>query len=162
LVAQMQGTGAGAYELGTVASTTGGLLTLQANLTSTYTVGGTSKAQVLQVPHYRNLTVQGIFTSHSWDGATGGILAARLSAGANGQGQSGGCPGQGGAAYGSADLHASIFLGSGGGGPEHDGFPLGAGGSGGGIVLLVARTLTVNGTVAANGGLGTTTYNSAG
>ncbi len=81
LVIQMQGTGAGNYEFGTIASIGSGRLTLQGNLQHTYTVGGNSKAQVLRVPHYRNVTVQGggTLTAHAWDGNTGGIVAFRVS-----------------------------------------------------------------------------------
>ena len=81
LVIQVQGTGAGNYEFGIIVGINGGLatLTLQDNLQHSYTVGGSSKAQVLQVPHYRNVTVQsgGTLTAHAWDGSTGGILVFR-------------------------------------------------------------------------------------
>jgi hypothetical protein len=81
LIVQMQGTGVGNYEFGTIASAGSGSLTLQDNLTHTYTVGGNSKAQVLWVPHYRNVTVQsgGKLTAHAWDGTTGGIVAFKAS-----------------------------------------------------------------------------------
>jgi hypothetical protein len=77
LVIQMQGTGAGNYEFGTIASIGSGGLTLQDDLQHTYTVGGNSKAQVLRVPHYCNVTVQGVLTAHGWNGTTGGIVAFR-------------------------------------------------------------------------------------
>ncbi len=79
LLHQTQGTGAGAYEMGTIASVESGsgIVTLEENLQSTYTVGGNSKAQAIRVPQFRNVTVQsgGILTAHAWDGTTGGILA---------------------------------------------------------------------------------------
>ncbi len=79
LVIQIQGTGVGKYELGTITGVSGNTLTLRNNLTDTYTVGGASKAQVIRVPHYQNVTVQngGTLTAHGWDGATGGIIAFR-------------------------------------------------------------------------------------
>jgi len=79
LVIQMQGSGAGNYEFGRIASMNGGTLTLEENLQHTYTVGGNSKAQVLRVPNYRNVTVQdgGTLTNYAWDGATGGIVVFR-------------------------------------------------------------------------------------
>ena len=82
LIIQMQGTGAGNYEFGTVESVGSGSLTLVQDLANDYTVGSNSKAQVLKVPHYRDVTVQGggTLTAHAWDGTTGGILALRVSA----------------------------------------------------------------------------------
>ena len=81
LVIQMQGTGAGNYEFGTIASVATNILTLQRGLNNTYTVGGNSKAQVLRVSNYRNVTVNsgGILTAHPWDGNAGGIVAFRAS-----------------------------------------------------------------------------------
>jgi len=83
LVIQMQGTSVGTYEFGTLASVGSGTLTLQQNLQNTFNVGGNTRAQIVRVRHYRNVTIQngGMFTAHSWDGNTGGILVFR----ANGQ-----------------------------------------------------------------------------
>jgi len=82
LVIQMQGTGAGNYEFGTIAAINGNTLTLQRTLFNTYTVDGTSKAQVIRVPHYQNVTVQsgGMLTAHPWQGnvtGTGGTVVFR-------------------------------------------------------------------------------------
>ena len=80
LIIQMQGTGAGSYEFGRIASKTSNTLTLQNKLVNQYTVvGGNSKAQIVQVPNYGNVTVQagGILTAHDWDGNTGGIVVFR-------------------------------------------------------------------------------------
>ena len=81
LIIQMQGTGVGLYEFGTIENVSSGSLTLVQNLANTYTVGGNSKAQVLRVSHYKNVTVQseGTLTAHAWDGNTGGILVLRAS-----------------------------------------------------------------------------------
>lgn len=79
LIIQIQGTGAGFYEFANIASVTGNTLTLTKNLTNTYAFGGYSKAQVIRVMNYRDLTVQGTLTAHNWDGSTGGIVVFRAS-----------------------------------------------------------------------------------
>lgn len=80
LIVQMQGTGAGHYEFGKVESVSGNSLTLEADLTNTYTVGGVSRAQAIRVLNFANLTVRsnGVVTAHLWDGATGGIVVFRV------------------------------------------------------------------------------------
>lgn len=75
LVIQMQGVGAGSYEFGVIASKGVSTITLQKNLTNNYTQDGSSRAQVLRIPHYRN--VSGNISAASWDGSTGGIVAFR-------------------------------------------------------------------------------------
>ncbi len=79
LIHQTQGTGTGNYEFEKIASISPGTLTLQANLSNTYTQGGNSHAQVIWVPQYTNVTVQSgeILTANSWDGNSGGILVFR-------------------------------------------------------------------------------------
>jgi hypothetical protein len=81
LIMQVQGTGAGTYEFANIASVGGNNLTLTKNLTNTYTVGGSSKAQVIRMMQYHDVTVQsgGILTAHAWNGNTGGIVAFRAS-----------------------------------------------------------------------------------
>ena len=81
MVIQLQGVGAGGYEFGTIANISGNTLSLSNNLSNTYTVGGNSKAQVIRVMQYGNVTVQsgGTITAHAWDGSTGGIVAFRSS-----------------------------------------------------------------------------------
>ena len=85
LIIQMQGTGAGSYEFATIASVISpNTLTLQKNLNYTYLMSGNSKAQVVRVPHYRNVVVRngGVLTAHPWDSiSTGGIVALRASSG---------------------------------------------------------------------------------
>lgn len=77
LIHQTKGSGVGLYELGTIENVGSESLTLYETLVNTYTVGGSSKAQVLRVPQYWNVTVEnnGTLTAHSWNGNTGGILA---------------------------------------------------------------------------------------
>lgn len=61
LVIQMQGSGAGLYEFGIIESPGRGsptALTLRDNLVNSYTTAGNSRAQVVKVPHLRNVTVQ--------------------------------------------------------------------------------------------------------
>jgi hypothetical protein len=76
LIIQMEGASAGQYEFGTIASVENEVLTLTRALSNTYSIGSYSKAQVLRVPHYRNVTVQdtGTLAAHAWDGSTGGIV----------------------------------------------------------------------------------------
>ncbi len=81
LVHQTQGTGAGNYEFGRIASIGSGTLTLQENLQNIYTQGGASRTQVIRVPNYADVTVQNgaTLTAPAWDGSTGGILVFRAS-----------------------------------------------------------------------------------
>jgi len=80
LIIQMQGTGAGNFEFGIISSINGNIATLQKSLTQSYTAVGNSKAQVIRVVNYKNLTVQsgGIVTAHPWNGNTGGIVSFRV------------------------------------------------------------------------------------
>lgn len=79
LIHQTQGTGAGNYEFGKIASIGSGTMSLQGNLVNTYTQGGNSHAQVINVPNFTDVTVQngGTLTAPAWDGSTGGILVFR-------------------------------------------------------------------------------------
>ena len=79
LIHQTQGTNAGVYEFGKIASIGSGIFTLQNNLSNTYTQGGNSHAQVIWVPQYTNVTVPNgsALTGPAWDGMTGGILVFR-------------------------------------------------------------------------------------
>ena len=81
LIIQIQGMGAGTYEFGQIASVSGNTIFLQQNLANSYYVGGSSNAQVINVPQYQDVTVQsgGEVTAHSWDGSTGGIIAFQAS-----------------------------------------------------------------------------------
>jgi len=81
LIIQIKEPSAGNYEYGRISSINGNTLTLEAGLLHTYTVGDNSRAQVIQVPHYYNVTVQsgGSLRAPDWDGNTGGILIFRAS-----------------------------------------------------------------------------------
>lgn len=76
VVIQMTGTGAGNYEELVVSTTGAGTITMTGNLTNTYTVNGSSAAQVISYPRFRNLTINSnvSLTAPEWDGSTGGIL----------------------------------------------------------------------------------------
>ncbi len=81
-IIQVQGTGAGLYEFGTIGSIDARSFTMQDPLVNTYTaVGSNNKAQVLKVPHYRDLTVQdgGVLTARAWDGNSGGVAVFKAS-----------------------------------------------------------------------------------
>ena len=80
LIIQMQGTGAGNYEFGTIASVNVNTLILNDTLNNAYTVGGNSKAQVLQVPYFRSVAVAngGNLTAHTWDGSTGSVISFKV------------------------------------------------------------------------------------
>ena len=81
LLIQVHGTGAGRYEFGRIAAINGNTVTLQQNLVNAYTRDDSSRAQVVRVPNYRNVSVLGggVLTAHSWNGATGGVIAFRSS-----------------------------------------------------------------------------------
>lgn len=75
LIIQMQGTGAGNYEQAKIASISTNTLTMEATLTNTYQ---STNAQVVKMAQYHSVTINsgGVWTASSWDGTTGGVLAA--------------------------------------------------------------------------------------
>lgn len=75
LILSMLGSETGIYEYNTVSGVSGTTVTLKKNLTNTYTVDSSKKVQVIKVPQYKNVTVNGTLTAHDWDGSTGGVLA---------------------------------------------------------------------------------------
>ena len=78
-------------------------------------------------------------------------------AGSNGSGGDSGSSffGRAGNSSGAAELTTIVFGGGGGGGAEFaDVHQAGSGGGGGGIVLIYAKTLSITGTITANGGAG--------
>jgi RHS repeat-associated protein len=81
LVIQIRGIGAGNYEFARISSVSGNSITLGSNLVNSYSVDGGSRAQVLRVPQFQNVTIQsgGLLTAHAWDGNSGGIVAFRAS-----------------------------------------------------------------------------------
>lgn len=81
LVHQTRGVNAGVWELRRVQSATAGQLTLTEPLSHTYrTEAGASRAQVIGVAEYRDLTVteSGTVRPAAWDGNTGGIVAVMV------------------------------------------------------------------------------------
>ncbi len=117
LIIQMRGTNIGKWETKYIQSVGDGQLILTENLQNTYYAGGDSRAQVMVIPHWHNVTVAGHseipfyiyghLTCHTWNGATGGIVFFRASGtvavteflseiGATSKGFSGGSGGSGG------------------------------------------------------------------
>jgi hypothetical protein len=81
ILIQNRGTGNGNYEFAKVSNLSGNVLTLEKGLTNGYTIDGNSKAQVIRIPQYRNVTIQngGTLTASAWDGSIGGVLMFRVS-----------------------------------------------------------------------------------
>lgn len=80
-IIQMTGTNAGTWETAYVLDTRPkGRLLLNRTLTNTYTVDASAKAQVIRIPHYRNVRVQsgGVLTVDPWDGSKGGVMFLRV------------------------------------------------------------------------------------
>ena len=80
LIIQMTGSQAGHYEFAFISSASASTLDLETPLLNTYLVDTSSKAQVLWVPHFQNVTVHSgaTLTSQVWDGSTGGVLSFRV------------------------------------------------------------------------------------
>ena len=76
---QVQGAGTGSYEFAIIASVSGNTITLSTNLNNAYSVAAATKAQVVVVPQYGNVTVQagGVLTASAWNGSYGGALVFR-------------------------------------------------------------------------------------
>ncbi len=237
LMIQSQGDGVGTYEFIKISSVNAGNLsiTFVSNLINSYIINGTSKVQIIKVPQYQNVTIDGTLTAHPWDGSTGGVLsfkaqgkvtinasgsinldgkgyrgaagitsknnngkqgeseinasntassnnngsagggggfnsgASRAAGGgaggygtAGGDGDQGGASGvtqgKGGVVTGTADLAKLYFGGAGGSGGSSfvgDNQTTGAGGNSGGIAIINAGTVEVNGSLSANGNAGT-------
>jgi gliding motility-associated-like protein len=70
----------GRYEFAQVRSVPNATsIVLDCNLSNTYTVGGTSRSQVIRVPRYNSLTIStGTVTCDDWNGAVGGVLVAEV------------------------------------------------------------------------------------
>ena len=155
---------AGTYTFNSIIVQSGGTIVILGDSTS-------SQGVIINVA---NITLEsgGLIDANTqgYAGATGpgkgGDGSAQNSrAGGGGHGGVGGIGGSGSVAAGTGlgggtygDLYAPISLGSGGG--NQSGLPGGAGG--GAIKLAVANNLTVNGTISANGGNGTTSNYGAG
>ncbi|OGV73565.1 MAG: hypothetical protein A3K19_27845 [Lentisphaerae bacterium RIFOXYB12_FULL_65_16] len=67
----------GIYETNRVQSVSGSTLTLYNPLANAFDGSGSIKHQVIRVPNYSTVTVNGTLTCNAWDGATGGVLFFR-------------------------------------------------------------------------------------
>jgi len=81
LIIQMTGTDDGRWETKYIQSVGSGQLILTQNLQNTYRADGGNRAQVIEIPHWQNVTVSddGSIDCHRWDGYTGGIIFFRAS-----------------------------------------------------------------------------------
>jgi hypothetical protein len=79
LVIQTTGPSAGVFETRAIGWVAGNTLTLTAVLAHDFATTGSSKAQVIRVPHYTSVAVQsgGTLSASPWDGSTGGVLFFR-------------------------------------------------------------------------------------
>lgn len=78
LIHQTQGlTGTGTYQINEIESYSSGVINLKDQLNYSYISNSTSKAQVIVMKQYNNVTVQSgvTFTAKPWNGITGGILS---------------------------------------------------------------------------------------
>ncbi len=80
LIIQVQGTGAGTYEVGRIAGLTAGSVSLATPLVHGYS-SSDLVANVVTVPNFTSVTVPGgtSIVAPSWDGQTGGVLVFRAS-----------------------------------------------------------------------------------
>jgi len=129
----------GIYETKHIQSVSGSVISLDSPLTNEYDATGEVRHQIVKIPNYTSVTVNGTLTCSAWDGMTGGVLFFRSlgvvtigSAGdidVNGKGYRGGSQygishggGQGGESY--------IGLGGEGGDYSYNNAEDGAGGGG--------------------------------
>ena len=77
LIHQTQGSGAGNWEINTIASYDAGIISLVDRLEGSYSSSGSNKAQVMLLKQYTDVTLNAgvTWTAKAWNGATGGILA---------------------------------------------------------------------------------------
>jgi len=155
---------------------TGGVLVFRANGTLQVQDGGTIDANYLGFeggPGENNVGIggrqgasydgvprnpgQGIGNSANYGGGGGGWECSGAGGGGGGYGTAGnngqticGTAGQGGNLYGNATL-SLLYLGSGGGGASDGMGGLGGGNIGGGAILILARSITIDGTLSTNG-----------
>ncbi len=73
-VVQMIGSNTGTYEYAKVESVSGNTIALTKNLTGKDNSGSGNVSQIIKVPEYNNVTINGTLTVHPWDGQTGGVL----------------------------------------------------------------------------------------
>lgn len=67
---------AGRYEIMEVQSVAGNVITFTCALRNTYTVAG--RTQIVRIPRYSTLTVNGSITAPAWNGSTGGVVAVEV------------------------------------------------------------------------------------
>ncbi|MFY0600080.1 MAG: VCBS domain-containing protein, partial [Cyclobacteriaceae bacterium] len=70
--------GAGNYEFNTISSVSGNLITLDVPTCKTY-LYDIHPVQVIRVPVYTDVTVNGDITGQAWNGTTGGVIALEVS-----------------------------------------------------------------------------------
>lgn len=170
LIHQTRGSGAGMWELNSVQSYALGTLTTTAPLAHTYASSGGDRAQVLVVPQYSNVTVNGGVTvsAKPWNGTVGGILTFLANGtitvtgniSANGGTGTSGCIGVGGTVggfsggNGSASVGTAAQAGEGTAGPPVS--QTAANGNGGGGGLATANPGNGAGGSGGHGTAGTT------
>jgi len=170
---------AGTYEFGRVAVVESNFLSLSVPLSNAFTVAGGRVMQVLKVPEYSSVSVDGFLTCRPWDGTNGGIVAFRAQSvtigsagviGASARGFRGGpdyalrdADGYQGESFGTnwlARLNTNNFGGGGGGGRTYNN--QGNGGGGGGHGTAGAPGVTITGGPVGAGGMAYGTTNLAG
>jgi hypothetical protein len=68
---------AGAYEIRRILGINGQILTIEAPLEHSYPLPQNAVTQVIRVPEFNEVWVEGTLTCKEWDGTTGGILLVR-------------------------------------------------------------------------------------
>ncbi|HET7152870.1 MAG TPA: hypothetical protein VFJ29_03825, partial [Candidatus Kapabacteria bacterium] len=69
--------GAGSYELASISSIRGTVVTLNNKLINTY--DSSQSVQLIKVPSYSDITVSGAINAQAWNGTTGGVVALMAS-----------------------------------------------------------------------------------
>ena len=67
----------GNYEFAEIIAINGNTITFQNQLINSYTIAGL--VQLILVPQYTNVTVNGLLTAQDWNGSTGGVLVMEVS-----------------------------------------------------------------------------------
>lgn len=67
----------GNFEFTTISSVNGNTVVFQENLLNTYTVSGA--VQLILIPQYTDVSVNGTLTAQNWNGSTGGVLVMEIS-----------------------------------------------------------------------------------
>ena len=138
----------GYYEVHKILSVASNIIVLDSTLQYTYSNQNGMRCQLIRIPMFKNLTVEGTVTCHAWDGQTGGVLCLssrdtlRIINGgvveANGKGYRGGQGVNSGGGYqgesifGNGTRYYTANTGGGGGGNSEP-YTHGQGGGGGGF-----------------------------